>query len=105
MGGPQAAVLDLLPERVGQPPEGRLVEVERLQRVDLVTDESPHPLQLLLELGLGLEIPRHCFLPGRVPNPRSSPKWGPNPIGAVALTLTSADLSDPEAVTDGEVAI
>src|SRR5439155_13393915 len=102
MGRPEPALLDLLLERVGQPPEGRLVEVERLERVDLVTDEPPHPLELLLELGFSLEVPRHCFLPGRVPNPPSSPKWDPDPIGAVALTLTSTYRSHPEAMANGE---
>ena len=49
--GPQALLLDLLLERRGDPGEGRPVQVERLQRDDLVADEAAHPLQLLLELG------------------------------------------------------
>src|SRR4029078_10662163 len=65
VGGPQAALADLLLKRGDQPPERVLVELaeDRLDRPDLLANEVAHPVQLLLELGLGREIPGHCGPP------------------------------------------
>ena len=57
--GPQPALADLALQRGERAVELRLVEVERLQRPDLVADEAAHPVQLRLKLGLGGEVPRH----------------------------------------------
>ncbi len=40
--------------------ERRVVELERLQRVDLLAHELAHPRQLALELGVGAEVPGHA---------------------------------------------
>ena len=53
-------LLDLLLQRSGDAVERRLVDVERLQRDDLVADEAAHPLELRFELGIGREVPRHA---------------------------------------------
>ena len=34
-------------------------EVERLDRKDFLVHETTHPREFLLELGFGLEVPRH----------------------------------------------
>jgi hypothetical protein len=62
VGGPQAALLDALLERRHRPVELVHREVERLQRPDLLADELAHPVEVLLELGLGREIPGHLRL-------------------------------------------
>ena len=59
--GPQAARLDLLLQRrhrLPQPVEPELVP-DRLQRPDLAADELAHPVELLLEVGIGGEVPAH----------------------------------------------
>ena len=61
---PQAALAHLLLQRRQRAVELRTVEVERLQRPDLLADEAAHPVQLGLELGLGREVPRHRRSPG-----------------------------------------
>ena len=57
---PQAAVPHLLLERFGGLPRvvGHVV-VEEGERFDLLVDELAHPVELLLELGLGREVPGH----------------------------------------------
>ena len=59
------AVLDLLAEVVTHelPLVGRQLLEHRLERDDLGVDELPHPVELLLELGIGLEVPRHRCSP------------------------------------------
>ena len=51
----------LLLQRRVDPVELRLAQLvdERLDRPDLLADERPHPLQLLLELRVRGEVPRH----------------------------------------------
>ena len=68
--GPQPAALDLLLQRRVDAVERRLVELgdDRLQRPDLLAHEGAHPVQLLFELGLGREVPRHAV---RRPQSRS----------------------------------
>ena len=69
MAGPEAALLDLalewwddfLADRVGEV-VGRLHD--EVERLDLLTNEVIDPVELLLELGVGLEIPRHGVLLG-----------------------------------------
>ena len=60
---PQAALLDLLlqrRDRPHQPVEAELVP-DRLQRPDLAADELGHPVELLLVVGVGGEVPAHQF--------------------------------------------
>ena len=65
VGGPQTLATHLLLQRVGDLTErGAALRRspslgQRLQGDDLVAHELSHPLQLGLELGLCLEIPRH----------------------------------------------
>jgi hypothetical protein len=63
MRRPQPAALDLVLQRRVDAVERRLVEVrdDRLDGPDLLAHEGAHPLQLLFELGLGREVPRHGF--------------------------------------------
>ena len=58
---PQAALPHLLLQRGVDAVEPRLVELSdnRLQRPDLLAHEGAHPVELLLELRFGREIPRH----------------------------------------------
>jgi hypothetical protein len=60
---PQPAALDLVLQRRVDAVERRLVEVggDRLDRPDLLAHEGAHPFELLFELGLGREVPRHCL--------------------------------------------
>ena len=53
--GPQPAFLDLLAQRLHGPHQLVPLELvdESLERLDLLADELPHPIQVLLELGLG----------------------------------------------------
>src|SRR5690349_8761768 len=55
------AVLDLLLERLDRlaPVLVAHVVVEQLERLDLVVDELPHPIELGLELWFDGEIDRH----------------------------------------------
>src|SRR3954454_23137263 len=59
--GPQTPALDLLLQRLVEPVELLLGDVvdDRLERPDLRAHEVAHPVELLLELGLRREIPRH----------------------------------------------
>ena len=64
--GPEALVPDLVLQRVDGPAavvvqrrEGQ-ARPDEVQRLDLLPDELVGPVQLLLELGIGLEVPRHC---------------------------------------------
>src|SRR6185437_3609259 len=59
VGRPELLALDLGLERADEAHEAGLIGVHNLQGVDLVVDELAHPLELLLELGLGREIPGH----------------------------------------------
>ena len=61
VGGPQAALLDLLLQRLDRALEALLAELleDRLDRPDLLAHELAHPVELLLELGLRREVPRH----------------------------------------------
>ena len=60
VGGPEPTGLDLLLERLDEPGELLPLELQGLDGVDLLDHELAHPGQLLLELGLGLEIPGHA---------------------------------------------
>jgi hypothetical protein len=53
--GPQPALLDLLAQRLHGAHHLVPLELvdESLERLDLLADERPHPVQMLLELGLG----------------------------------------------------
>ena len=66
---PQAALAHLLLQRRQRPIDLPTVEVERLQRPDLLADEAAHPVQLGLKLGLGGEVPRHRRSPGYAGRP------------------------------------
>ena len=59
--GPQPALLDALLQRRVDAVDLILVELveDRLQRPDLLADELAHPVQLLLKLRIGREIPCH----------------------------------------------
>ena len=61
VAGPQPPVLDLLLQRRGQrfPLLVGHLQLDGFQRQDVLVEERPGPVQLLLELGLGLEIPGH----------------------------------------------
>jgi hypothetical protein len=67
MGRPQVAAPYLLLERVDDlaprlvQRHVLLVSPQQVERRDLLADELVGPVQLLLELGLGLEVPRHGF--------------------------------------------
>ncbi len=54
---------------------GELVE-DRFERYELAVDERPHPGELLFELGLGLEIPRHTVPDRRLVAPGIAPSIG-----------------------------
>ena len=67
-GAPEAAFFDLVLEMALDDLPllgGQLVE-EGLEGDDLAVDERPHPGQILFELRLGLEVPRHPRPPGFV---------------------------------------
>ena len=58
---PQAALLDLLLQRcdrAGKPVKSQVVP-DRLERPDLLAHELGHPVELLLEVGIGGEVPAH----------------------------------------------
>ena len=59
---PQAALADLLLQRRDRALEAVLAELveDRLERPDLLAHEVAHPVELLLELGLGGEVPGHA---------------------------------------------
>src|SRR4029077_4192676 len=57
--GPQVLAVDLLLQRPDRAHESALVDVQDLEWIDLVVHESPHPLELLLKLGFGREVPGH----------------------------------------------
>ena len=67
--GPEATVADLLLERIDDPPalvvEGGELEPapEQVERFHLLAHEGLDPVQVLLELGLGLEVPCHALVP------------------------------------------
>ena len=73
VAGPQAAFADLLFERVDDGPQCVVERVEglvppkKVDRLNLVADEGVDPVQLLLELGLGGELPPHLLTPLRRP--------------------------------------
>ena len=78
MGGPQVLgphlVLELVhqaSQRLFQRRVGQL-GIKEIQRLDVLADEPVRPLEFLLELGLGREIPRHvrCSLSSDGPHPR-----------------------------------
>ena len=54
---PEAALLDALLDRLERALEGVAVQVERLERPDVLADDVAHPVQVRLELGLGREVP------------------------------------------------
>src|ERR1700730_7403762 len=61
VGCPQALRLDLLLQRrhrLAQPVEAELAP-DRLQRPDLAADDLVHPVELLLEVRVGAEVPTH----------------------------------------------
>ena len=72
VGGPQAALLDLLLQRRDRALEALLAEIleHGLDRPDLLAHEVAHPVELLLELGLRREVPRHRLPPPRVAGPQ-----------------------------------
>jgi hypothetical protein len=59
MRRPQAALLHALLQGRGEPAEGPVVEVEHLERVDLLLQEAARPVELGRELRLGREVPGH----------------------------------------------
>ncbi len=69
MGGPQPLIADLLLERIEdrlQSGVGRreLQPVEeQVERLDLLAYECVGPVELVLVLGLGLEVPSHAHSP------------------------------------------
>jgi hypothetical protein len=73
VGGPQAALLDLLAQRRDDALEAVLAELleDGLDRPDLFAHEVAHPVELLLELGLRREVPRH-----RLPPPQGCSRQG-----------------------------
>ena len=66
MGGPQPLTPDLVLHRVGDAAERVHVQLERLERLDLVAHEGTHPVQLRFELRLRAEIPGHVGSPVRL---------------------------------------
>ena len=84
VGGPQAALLDLLLERRDGALEALLAELleDGLDRPDLLAHELAHPVELLLELGLRREVPRHVgtasfgSLPSRVAGDKTRGRGG-----------------------------
>ena len=78
---PQPLGLDLLLQRPDDHPHLVVGEIQRLEREHLLAHEAAHPLQLLLELGLGREIPGHgrsspCS--GQLPEAHTLPlPWAP----------------------------
>src|SRR5690606_36586817 len=52
-------LLDLLLQRLHEPNERRPVDLERLERVHLLAHELAGPVELLLVLGIGGEVPGH----------------------------------------------
>ncbi len=87
--GPQPALLDLLLERLDRPLPALLPQLveDRLDRPDLLAHEGAHPVQLLLELRVGGEVPCHAFDHGRT----SPPKWGNDP--SASCRCCSCDLT------------
>jgi hypothetical protein len=73
VGGPQALGLDLLLQRIGDAAQRVVVEVEGLEGLDLLAHEAAHPLELLLELGLGREVPGHGGTPTAKSDGRARP--------------------------------
>jgi hypothetical protein len=63
---PQALSLHLFLHGIGDAPEGVEVEVEGLERDDLLAHEVPHPFELRFELRLGREVPCHESIPLRL---------------------------------------
>ena len=84
VGGPQAALLDLLLERRDGALEAVLAELleDGLDRPDLLAHELAHPVELLLELGLRREVPCHVgtasfgSLPPRVAGDKTRGRGG-----------------------------
>src|SRR5436305_2063884 len=57
---PEALGFDLVLQRFEQALEPALVDaLDDLEGPDLFADEVPHPLELVLELRLGLKVPAH----------------------------------------------
>jgi hypothetical protein len=69
VGGPQVLAPHLGLQRVDDLAPGLvqrhelLVRPQQVEGLDLFADELAGPVQLALELGLGLEVPRHRFPP------------------------------------------
>ena len=66
MGGPQAPLPDLLLQRRDELLADRVLHVpgvvdHEVERLDLLPHERLDPIEFLLELGLGLEIPTHAI--------------------------------------------
>ena len=68
MRGPQVLLAHALLERVDDRAAGVVEGVvgeareHQVEWLDLVAHERVRPVELLLELGLSLEVPRHCRL-------------------------------------------
>ncbi len=85
VAGPQALLLHLLPQRRQDRPRRLIVHVvgvtrpweEQVKRLALVTHERGHPVELLLELRLGEELPHAPLLPSVVLAARVSSFPGP----------------------------
>jgi len=75
MRGPHLLAAHLVLQRIDDSPPRLVQWREReprphaVERLDLVAHERIGPVQLLLELGLGLEIPRHWHSPLALPSP------------------------------------
>ena len=78
---PQPLGLDLLLQRPHGHPHLVVGEIQGLEREHLLAHEAAHPLQLLLELGLGREIPGHGHSSqrsGQLPEVHTLPlPWAP----------------------------
>ena len=78
---PQPLRLDLLLQRPDHDPHLVVRQIQGLEREDLLAHEAAHPLQLLLELGFGREIPGHGHSSqrsGQLPEAHTLPlPWAP----------------------------
>jgi hypothetical protein len=65
VGGPEIAAAHLFLQRIDDlaarlvQRDVLLVRPQQVERFDLLPDEGVDPVELLLEFGLGLEVPRH----------------------------------------------
>src|SRR5260370_17022068 len=78
MRGPQLLPLHLRLERTDCAHEAGLLHIQHLERVDLLTHESAHPLELLFKFRLRREVPGHAdLLASALRPPRCLPPSSP----------------------------